>query len=98
MFELVRSLFAHPMTTWARSERARHACCEPIRAMGVIIVCIFALYPSMTSIYGVSVGIAVLMIAAIIKSTRINWLVVFVAGGVGYWHLWLELIDSLGSR
>ncbi len=80
-------------STWNQSQPARHACQEPIRAIGLIIVIIFAFYPSILALYGVSVGVGVLVLAAAIKPTKASWLLVILMAAIGYWYLWLALFD-----
>ena len=61
--------------------------------MGLIVVLIFAWYPSILAVYGVSVGLVVLALAAFIKPAKTSWLVVALMAAIGYWHLWLGLLD-----
>lgn len=61
---------------WAKSRSSRQACSEPIRAIGLIIAIIFAFYPSITAVYGVSVGLSLLIAAAFLKLTRGAWIIV----------------------
>ena len=61
--------------------------------MGLIVVLIFAWYPSILAVYGVSVGLVVLALAAFIKPAKTSWLLVVLMAAIGYWHLWLALFD-----
>ena len=60
--------------------------------MGLILVGIFALYPSVASIYGVGTGLAVLTLGVICKPTKGAWFIVGLAAALGYWRLWFGFI------
>ncbi len=89
----VRSAVAERLqASWADSRSIRSAVSEPIRALALIAVMIFCVYPSVTALYGVSAGMGLLTLSVMLKPSRSNVFLLAVAGGIGYWQLWLELI------
>ena len=82
---------------WIDTRDIRTACNEPLRALGLIAILVFFMYPSMLSVYGVSVGVSLLLLGACLAPSRGAWLFVFLGAVIGYLPVSLDVIGVIGN-
>ena len=80
---------------WSDTRDVRSACYEPLRALGLIAILVFFMYPSMLSVYGVSVGVSLLLIGACLAPSRSAWLITLLGAAIGYLPVSLDVIGVI---
>ena len=80
---------------WVDSRNVRSACYKPLRALGLIAILVSFMYPSMLNVYGVSVGVSLLLLGACLTPTRAAWLFVLLGAAIGYLPISLDTIGVI---
>ena len=95
MFAQVARYMTRLRLAWVGARDTRAACYQPVRAVGLITILVFFMLPSVLSLYGVTVGVSLLLLGACLTPTRAAWLTVVLSAMIGYLPLCLDVIGVI---